>query len=304
MDPKITNTLIQEICTIVSARYIFPEVADSIVAFLDRQCLDGIYAACSSPDDLAERITSDLRRTANDEHLRVRYFAEQHKPEAEGETVREQNDRQAHVETISFGISRIEFLDDNVGYIDIRELVEHARSAEYITAAMTLLSKSKALIIDLRKCCGGDPATVAWLCSYFFNARTELSALHLRESASMVQFHTQDWVPGQRFGEGKPIYVLLAHYTFSGAEMLAYDLQARGRAIVVGETSGGGAHACNFYWPTPHFSLLLPEARPINPVTQSNWEKLGVQPDIPVNADDALSTAHRLARKHITQGLA
>jgi hypothetical protein len=72
MDPKITNTLIQEICTIVSARYIFPEVADSIVAFLDRQCLDGIYAACSSRDDLAERITSDLRRTANDEHLRVR----------------------------------------------------------------------------------------------------------------------------------------------------------------------------------------------------------------------------------------
>jgi C-terminal processing protease CtpA/Prc len=274
-------------------------VAESISQFLDSKLNDNGYDTGSTQEELANTITSDLRLVSNDEHLRVRYFAESHTPETDDDVVHEQNDRQAHVEKISFGISKIEFLEENVGYIDIREFVEHNRAAEYITAAMTLLSKSNALIIDLRKCCGGDPATVTWLCSYLFKKRTSLSALHIRKNNEVEQFHTQDWVPGQRFGEEKPVYLLMANYTFSGGEMLAYDLQAKGRAVVIGEISGGGAHACQFVWPTPHFSLLLPEARPINPITKSNWEKVGVSPDIPTSANDALSTAYNLAIEHI-----
>lgn len=295
MNPENIAKLVEEIRNLVSGSYVFPDRANAATAFLSKQSQTGIYAACTSPEALAEQLTADLRAITDDEHLRVRYAEVPHTPEAEGDIVHEQNNRQAHVEQIAFGISRIEFLEGNVGYIDLSELVELKRSAEYISAAMTLLAKCRALIIDLKNCCGGDPASVAWLCSYLFDARTELSALHPR-GEDIVQFHTQDWVPGQRFGEKKPVYILLAHYTFSGAEMLAYDLQARKRAVIIGEASGGGAHACKFHWPTPHFSLLLPEARPINPVTQANWEKIGVQPDVPCGAGDALAVAHRLAR--------
>ncbi|UTH76397.1 hypothetical protein [Chromobacterium sp. IIBBL 290-4] len=56
-------------------------------------------------------------------------------------------------------------------------------------------------------------------------------------------------------------------------------------------------HACKFVWPTPHFSLLLPEARSVNPLTQSNWEKVGVRPDVEIGADAALAKAHQLARQ-------
>ncbi|GLR12159.1 interphotoreceptor retinoid-binding protein [Chitinimonas prasina] len=299
MNTENLHELITNIKNEVSARYVFPDVAQSISSFLESKLNTGGYSTCDSNEELANAITTDLRLISNDEHLRVRYSSEPHIPEADGDVIREQNDRQTHVEQIGFGIAKIEFLEENIGYIDIRELIEHNRAAEYITAAMTLLSKSNALIIDLRKCCGGDPATVAWLCSYLFNKRTSLSALHLRENHEIDQFHTQDWVPGQRFGEEKPVYLLMAHYTFSGAEMLAYDLQAKGRATVIGETSGGGAHACQFVWPTPHFSLLLPEARPINPITNSNWEKAGVKPDIPTDANDALATAYNLAISHL-----
>lgn len=295
MNPENIVTLVHDIRKLVSQSYVFSDLAHATAEFLEKQVHKGVYAACPSPDALAEQLTADLRVITDDEHLRVRYTREPHTPEAEGDIVHEQNDRQAHVEQIAFGISRVEFLEANVGYIDLRELVELKRSAEYISAAMTLLAKCRALIIDLRNCCGGDPASVAWLCSYLFDARTELSALHPR-GGDVVQYHTQDWVPGQRFGEKKPVYILLAHYTFSGAEMLAYDLQARKRAVIIGEASGGGAHACKFYWPTPHFSLLLPEARPVSPVTQSNWEKIGVQPDLPCPAGDALAVSHRLAR--------
>ncbi|UTH73040.1 S41 family peptidase [Chromobacterium sp. IIBBL 290-4] len=301
MNTETIFELISQLRHEIATRYVFPEVAESISSFLKSKLRDGGYAACDAPEDLAAAITDDLRRLSNDEHLRVRYFAEPHRPETEGDEVREQNDRQKHVEGMGFGIARIEFLDGNIGYLDIRELVELQRSAESISAAMTLLAKCEALIIDLRKCCGGDPATVAWLCSYLFKARTNLSALHLREAKALVQFHTHDWVPGQRFGEDKPVYLLQAHYTFSGAEMLAYDLQALGRAVVVGETSGGGAHACQFVWLTPHFSLLLPEARSINPITQTNWEKVGVKPDVDVGAEDALAVAAKLARDGMAQ---
>ncbi len=295
MNAQALRELVGNIQHQISKKYVFADIADSISAFLEARLSTGEYDAASTPEELASAITADLRHVSNDEHLRVRYFVEPHMPETDGDAVFEQNDRQQHVEQISFGISKIEFLEGNIGYIAFREFVEHGKAAEYITAAMTLLAKSNALIIDLRNCCGGDPATVTWLCSYLFNKRTSLSALHLRQNNKVEQFHTQDWVPGQRFGEEKPVYLLLAHYTFSGAEMLAYDLQATGRATVIGETSGGGAHACQFVWPTPHFSLLLPVAQPISPISKANWEKVGVKPDIPVNANDALVTAYDLA---------
>lgn len=72
---------------------------------------------------------------------------------------------------------------------------------------------------------------------------------------------------GQRFAGENLVYVLTANFTFSGAEQLAYDLQACGRATVVGEVTGGGAHACNLYWLDSHFNLLMPECRPVNPIT-------------------------------------
>jgi C-terminal processing protease CtpA/Prc len=94
-----------------------------------------------------------------------------------------------------------------------------------------------------------------------------------------------------RFGGGKPLAIAVANFTFSGAEMLAYDLQSLGRATIVGTTTGGGAHACAFHWPTSHFSLLLPEARPVNPITGANWEGFGVVPDVSCSERDALQVA-------------
>lgn len=43
----------------------------------------------------------------------------------------------------------------------------------------------------------------------------------------------------------------------------------------------------------------VPWGRPINPVTKKDWEGTGVEPDVKVPADDALTTAVKLATEKI-----
>ena len=63
-------------------------------------------------------------------------------------------------------------------------------------------------------------------------------------------------------------------------------------AITVGEATGGGAHRIRTVDLGDRFALLLPFTRPINVVTNGDWEGTGVTPDLPSSAEDALTVAH------------
>ncbi|MFD5672330.1 S41 family peptidase [Streptomyces sp. NPDC127040] len=85
--------------------------------------------------------------------------------------------------------------------------------------------------------------------------------------------------------------MLTSSTTFSGGEDVAYTLQAHGRAVVIGETTRGGAHPTVRHAITAHVQVTVPVARAVNTVTGTNWEGVGVLPDVPVPADRALDTA-------------
>jgi C-terminal processing protease CtpA/Prc len=91
------------------------------------------------------------------------------------------------------------------------------------------------------------------------------------------------------------VYVLTSKRTFSGGEEFTYDLQSLHRAKIVGETTGGGAHPVAPHELDEWFTILVPSGRPINPITKTNWEGVGVVPDIAVPPDAALEEAHRRA---------
>jgi C-terminal processing protease CtpA/Prc len=93
------------------------------------------------------------------------------------------------------------------------------------------------------------------------------------------------------------VYVLTAARTFSGAEEFTYNLKSLKRATIVGETTGGGAHPVRGQRIDEHFMLGVPFARAINPVTKTNWEGTGVEPDVKVPASEALATALKLIRE-------
>jgi C-terminal processing protease CtpA/Prc len=95
------------------------------------------------------------------------------------------------------------------------------------------------------------------------------------------------------------LFVLVSPTTFSAAEGFAYNLQCLKRATIIGEPTRGGAHPGEFRWLSPHFSLFVPQGRGTNPITQSNWEGVGVQPDVPVAHADALRIAQVLALEQL-----
>jgi len=123
-----------------------------------------------------------------------------------------------------------------------------------------------------------------------------LNSLYFRPANRTDDFYTDPTVTGRKFGPDKPIYVLTSSRTFSGAEEFAYNLQTRKRATIVGETTGGGANPGRGF-PLPYnLTVFVPTGRAINPITKTNWEGVGVKPDVAVDADRALDVALGLAR--------
>jgi len=50
--------------------------------------------------------------------------------------------------------------------------------------------------------------------------------------------------------------------------------------VLVGEKTGGGAHAGASYRLHPHFEAFIPVGQVSNPVNGADWEGRGVTPDI------------------------
>jgi hypothetical protein len=84
---------------------------------------------------------------------------------------------------------------------------------------------------------------------------------------------------------------LTSSATFSGGEEFAYDVQALKRGTLIGEVTGGGANPTGFVDLGHRVGATIPFGRAENPVTKTNWEGRGVQPDVSVPANGALRVA-------------
>lgn len=172
-------------------------------------------------------------------------------------------------------------------------------SGAAIAAAMELVGGTDALIFDLRENGGGSPDGVNVWCSYLFpDGRTHLGGIFTAGTGQTRQFWSLAYLPGARY-LGRPVYLLSSSRTFSGGEDFLYTLQAQGRAIVVGETTGGGAHPTRMFPVSHAVAISVPFARSVNPVTGTNWEGTGVIPDVAVPADEAFGVAYGKALEHV-----
>ena len=284
--------------------YVFPDVAkrmgDSLRARLARK----EYDKYTNGMTFAMRLDDDLAEVAHDKHLHVNYSARPLPPEPPrpvgapppGPSPEDQAREREFLERINCGFVRAEQLPGNVGYIKFNMFADTDMCAATASAAMTFVAGTRALIIDMRENGGGSPGMVAFVSSYLFDRRTHLNDLWTRRTGETKEFWRSDSVSGRRFGGTKPIYVLTSARTFSGAEEFTYNLKNLKRATIVGETTGGGAHPVAGHRIDEHFIIGVPFARAINPITHTNWEGVGVKPDIVVPAKDALETAQRLLR--------
>ena len=296
--------------------YVFPDRAEQAAATIEARLAAGEY------DDLdeialADRLTSHLYEVCADKHLRVRPGGgpsrgpgapgpgpgagprpgpDQDEP-ADHETRLLAMRRRGRLD--NFGIHRVERLDGNVGYLDIRRMPVPAFAGPAIAAAMELITGTYALIIDLRRNGGGSPDGVVFWCSYLFgNAATHFNDIFHADTGETRQFWSLSYLPGSRYLD-RPVYVLTSSRTFSGGEDFCYTLQALGRAVVIGETTGGGAHPTRGFPISPAIHIAIPFARSINPITGTNWQGTGVVPDIAVPEADARDVAYSQALQHV-----
>ncbi len=265
---------------LVRSHYVFPDVAEEIVAGLDDSVADG------SPDDIAAAWTSQLQSVNQDRHLRVR---RRRAVQPAGES-----DMKAHYAADAIrnagGVQGVSRLDARTGLLTIAPYLSPMHMAEpYLIAAFALLNGVDRLVIDVRDALGGTPETVAFICGHLLG--DEPVHLHdvLDRDGAVRQFWTSP--TAGRLPVETRIAVLTSERTFSAAEELAYNLQALQRATIFGRPTRGGAHPTEIFDLTETLEVAIPVARSVNAVTGTNWEQVGVVPDVNCEPSDALDQA-------------
>lgn len=300
MPPQLSDAdrrqVIATAATLLEERYVDPklgrQLADQLRRSRDR------WNGISDPKEFAESVTQWLRRESKDGHLGLSYSAEAIPENSSEGAFAAEMDRWYGAQ-VNHGVERIERLPGNIMLLDLRVFPPPAMGGDVIASAMSVVAQGDALILDLRNN-GGGAETASLVLGYMLPGGSQLGGTYDRPTNTNRHYSSPDWVPGRRFGDSKPLYVLVSRKTFSAAEAVAYNLQALKRATIIGERTGGGAHPFEFRRVHAHFALDLPEGRSVHPVTGGNWQGVGVKPDVEVPADQALERAVELARAAVS----
>jgi hypothetical protein len=298
LDAGERERVVENAAKVLNASYVYPDVAKRMEAALRLGQKRGAYQGISDGEVFAYRLSDDLIAVSHDKHVSVHFSPGLVPPDPPDEpTRRPQIDpaRARQLAASNCGFEEAEHLPPNIGYLRVEEFDEPEVCAPTAIAAMNFLGDSDALIIDLRDNHGGRAEMVALIASYLFNEPTHLDDIYDRQKNTTEQTWTFPYFPGKRFA-GKPVFVLTSRRTFSAAEEFSYDLKNLARATLIGETTGGGAHTVGPHRLDDHFFIEVPFGRFISPITKTDWEGVGVEPDIKLPAADALTEALRRAR--------
>ncbi|UCC30506.1 MAG: hypothetical protein JSU86_20195 [Phycisphaerales bacterium] len=199
----------------------------------------------------------------------------------------------------NYGFRKVEVLPGNIGYIRFDQCHHSEEARETAAAALAFVANCDALIFDLRHNGGGTRHMSQFISSYLFDRVLHLGGLYNRLTDETTEWRTLEKIPGKRFGPDVPVYILTSSMTFSAAEAFAYCLKDLKRVTIVGEKTGGGAHPVHERAVNDRFWMRVPFARAISPVSKTDWEGVGVIPDIKVPASQAVEAACQDAAKRI-----
>jgi hypothetical protein len=303
IDAARRDAVIEHALDLFLKNYIFLDRAEKAVADVHSRAKRGEYKSLTNPARLAEVLGWHLAEATGDRHVQVKLGSQRAADPMAGtvETDAELAQLRRDAQADGFGIGKPRVLDGNVGFIEIKRFYRAELAGDAFADAMQRLSSTDALIVDLRECHGGDPVMVALAASWFFDGRPRhWSDIVRRADGTVTQFWTSAWLPGARY-VSKPVYILTAQRTFSAPESFAYEMQQSGRAKIVGEVTGGGAHSGAWFPIDDRFSIFIPLSRYVSASNGGDWEGSGVKPDVAAGAPDALQTAHRLALELLTR---
>lgn len=276
-----SRVTIEQVLTVLDQKYVYPEMAGKMRSFVVQQVATGAYDDVGSQQALIEKLQADLRAVSRDGHISLHL--------AKGVIDRTDHRRRAKQSELEVHSSVIDATNDRkIGYLRFDKFSGDPQTKSRIVNAMKALAASDAMIIDLRNNIGGDPNLVSFFSSYFVDPKTLLWSILDRNGESVIEAISVDL--GQRYHGD--VCILIANKTYSAAEAFTYTLKHLGRACVVGgESSGGGAHLVDMERVNDDIDIRIPVVRAHNPITNTNWEGVGVKPTLDVDPSQAESAA-------------
>ncbi|WP_226644696.1 S41 family peptidase [Microbulbifer variabilis] len=286
------KTLVDTVEREISRQYILQENIPATREGLQKASESEAMKQARTPKRVAEVLSKVLEK--HDKHFGVRWYDQntsQSQPKHENWFTK--------LARKNSGFNRVEVLEGNVGYIDFWGFDQvNDASRKRVEAAMALIENTDAIIFDLRNNGGGDGNMGRLINSYLFDEPTHLNSIYWKATDSITEFWTFETIKGKRMVD-IPVYILTSKDTFSAAESFAYQLKHLKRATIIGETTKGGANPWQFFQLDDAFGVVIPIAKAINPITKSNWEGTGVEPDITTRKEDAFNTAYQLSLQQI-----
>jgi len=273
---------------LIAKNYVDKEKAKEIASLVQAEINSGKYFKITHPDTLASVLTKDLKRISNDGHMYVNHLTKKKTTKA---TDWETEEKALEIK-LNYGFTEIQILESNTGYMKIVEFMHPKRSMQTAVAAMKFVENTDNLIIDIRDNGGGYPGILQYIMNHYFEGPPTLLSTTYFSDPKMTPYtnYTSDLVYG-KLRIGKPLYILINEKTGSASEYFAYTLQAFGKAVIVGEISGGSAHNNEYFPLNKDFRISISTAMPINEITKTNWEVKGVVPDIEIKSEKAKEKA-------------
>ncbi|HEV2619450.1 MAG TPA: S41 family peptidase [Acidobacteriaceae bacterium] len=297
MDAAERRTVIDGVNAVLNEFYVDAALAQQMADALKSHEAKGNYDALTDGKEFASRLQDDLLDVSHDKHLRVD-FNPFKMPAPSAPTPEDDARFHQQMDRTNCAFDKVEILPNNIGYVKFDGFMDAGYCGTTVVAAMGFVAHTDAVIFDLRENGGGQPPMVTLIASYLFDKPTHLIDIYNRKENTTTQNWTLSYLPGQRLTK-QPVFVLTSKRTFSGAEEFAFDLKNQKRATIVGETTGGGAHPVSGHTVADYFMVGVPFAKSLDPVTKTNWEGTGVEPDVKVPVSDALTTAEKLALEKI-----
>ena len=311
VDRAVRLEVIDTLVAKLNAHYVFPDKAKQVEVVLRQHQREGKYDGITDGKQLAKQLSDDIDGVVHDKHMSVHIGPRPVPPDdamPPPPQTRAEWEKQVppavleRVLASNLGVEKVDHLSPKIGYLQISMFGPVFLVSEKFAAAMNELADTDGLIIDLRNNGGGGGASVALLISYLVDERTRLNDTWERTTGVTRQYWTQDKLDGKRYGGKKPVLILAGPNTKSAAESFAYQMQALKRATVIGERTWGGANASRPYRLSEYFAAFIPSRRSISPITHTNWEGVGVIPDVAAKVDDALAAAKDLMQRQLNGG--
>lgn len=294
IEPRIEpRRIVEEVARNLEQSYVDRDAGRRTAQALLARKDAGAYDRVTDGRALAAKLTNDLRELTRDGNLIVQYSSEVLPGRPAGPSASAMARYREAMLAENCMIRKVEMLPGRVGYLKLDSFPDPSVCEVNARNAMARLNGADALIIDLRDNGGGYPAMVALVASYLFD---HPEYLYNPREATTANSWTRSPVAGSRLAD-KAVFILISGNTRSGAEQFSYDLKMLKRATLVGEKTGGAEHSGVYHRLDEHFGMGIPEAGPINPYGNHGWEGVGVEPDVKVNATEALGTAGKLAAK-------